>query len=103
MEQSLAEKLKGEVDIETWDGLSRFFAKGLLVLVQGNLDLVEVGIAMAKDEASKIAKWLEEGEIATPSEAEALSWSNRESSPTFDVLIISPFVVARKKQAETFH
>ncbi|MDZ4218549.1 MAG: DUF2288 domain-containing protein [Methylobacter sp.] len=66
------------VNLETsriaWKELQRFFASGAAIFVSADLDLVEVAVQISKDNKAQIAKWMDAGQLARVSDAQALAW-----------------------------
>jgi hypothetical protein len=75
--------LRGQINLETaqiaWRELQRFFASGATVFVGPELDLVEVAYQIAKDNAAQVADWMESGQIARVTDAQALAWHDADS------------------------
>ena len=51
-------KLIGETAQIGWSELERFFARGVLLRVARDLDLVSVAEAVASDDTKRVAEWL---------------------------------------------
>lgn len=54
--------------------LQRPFAAGRVVLVQGELDLVDVAIELALDNAQRFQEWISNGAVKAPSDEQAQQW-----------------------------
>src|SRR5215470_13189415 len=57
----LYQKLLGETAKIGWTELERFFARGMLLRVARDLDLVSVAEAIASDDATQVTQWLSAG------------------------------------------
>ncbi|HHS89601.1 MAG TPA: DUF2288 family protein, partial [Rhodobacteraceae bacterium] len=53
----LKEKLNFETGRVTWDELARHFARGVVIRVDAELDLVNVAAAFAEDNKARVAEW----------------------------------------------
>jgi hypothetical protein len=84
----LYEKLSADVGIATWDALAPHAERGGLFWVDQSLDLVEVGVSLAVDDASSVKAW-HEAELFLPAAPQAPS-----EFAAFRFLIIQPFVIA---------
>ncbi len=84
----LYEKLSADVGIATWDALAPHAERGGLFWVDQTLDLVEVGVSLAVDDASSVKAW-HEAELFLPAAPQAPS-----EFAAFRFLIIQPFVIA---------
>ncbi len=65
------------------------------VFVVRELDLEEVGTAVAEDESVKVATWMEDGTLARPTVDEVIRW--HESKSKFTVLVVQPFVLIKEE------
>src|SRR6202012_5028325 len=57
----LYDKLLRETAKIGWSELERFFARGMLLLVARDLDLVSVAEAIANDNTEQVSQWLASG------------------------------------------
>jgi len=92
----LKEKLTAEVHETTWKPLAEHFARGVVYYLEPELDLVDVGEAMATDNVATIKKWLDDGLIYTPT-PELATQFNEDQDQFFLMLIIEPYVLIQKK------
>lgn len=93
----LRAKLNAETGKLAWNELERHFARGVVLKVAGDLDLVEVALAMARDDKSAIAAWLDQGGIARASEEDALQWHAQQSQ--FWAVVAAPWVLIQEVAA----
>ncbi|WP_303902309.1 DUF2288 domain-containing protein [Thiohalomonas denitrificans] len=77
-----------------WTELGRHFARGVVIRVDVELDLVEVAACMVRDEKEALEKWLASGRVAHPSEAEAAGWYER--SAEFWAVVTAPWVIVQE-------
>ena len=77
----------------TWAELERAFARGVLIRVDADLDLVRVAGCFARDEAAMIKGWMAAGQVAPVSVEEALAWSTMAGQ--FWAVVAAPFVLAQ--------
>ena len=93
------EQIKVRLNTETarieWKELERHFARGVLLTVSSELDLVEVGAHMIHDDKHIIDAWLESGELAKTSDKDALGWS--EGEPMLWAVVVAPWVLVQEK------
>lgn len=98
MQEEAFEDLRVKLNLETgrmpWTELQRHFARGIVVSVDGKLDLIEVAVAMAEDDAAKMATWTESGAIVRATEEQAIDWNERNAE--FWVVVIAPWVVVQE-------
>jgi len=94
LETDLRTKLHSETAKIGWPELERHFARGVVVAVAPELDLVEVAYAMANDDKSSLEGWLQAAQVARVSEEQALDWVARQ--PTFWAVVVAPWVVIQE-------
>jgi len=77
----------------TWDVLAPHFARGALFIASNELDLTEVGKAIAADDANSVASWLESKELRRPEELEVEGWSKSAHEEFASFIIVQPYVI----------
>ena len=75
-----------------WETLIPHAKRDAVIVVDGALDLVEVGVAIAEDNAAVVQNWLSELLLHKPSLEELNDW-NAEPEKQFNTLIVQPFVL----------
>ena len=93
---NLKEKLKSEILETTWEPLVTHFAKGSTYILDKDLILEEVGLAMAEDDVALIKKWLDHGLLYPPTNEEATLFA-KDNGILFNMLIIEPYVLFQIK------
>ena len=76
-----------------WKELQRFFASGAAIFVSETLDLVEVAIQISRDNKAQVAQWMETGQIARVSDAQALAWY--EADADVWAVVVRPYVLVQ--------
>jgi len=66
--------LEAESDVIPYAELQKFFAKGMLVAVDPNLNLVDVALAMAADDAGRLQQWADNGLVQRAHDEHARAW-----------------------------
>jgi len=92
----LKDKLQSEILDTQWEPVAPHFARGTVYLLDEDLDIVEVGQAMATDDISQIKQFLDNGLMAPPTPEEATLFA-KESSILFKMLIIEPYVLIQRR------
>ena len=87
----LRERLAREMIPATWALLEPHAGRDALFLIQG-VELEEAGTAVALDEESLVAEWIERGVMRRPTATELKVWS--EAPVAFKAVIIQPYVLA---------
>jgi len=93
-DELLRAKLNAETGKLGWSELERHFARGLVVKVAGELDLVEVAVAMSHDDKTAVEAWLTQARIARASTEDALAWHVQQSQ--FWVVVAAPWVLIQE-------
>lgn len=92
------ETLRDKINLETgrvaWAELERHFARGALVRVAGELDLVEVAQRFALDDKAAVQAWMEEGAVAVAEAGDAQRWSAER--PEFWAVVVAPWVLVQE-------
>ncbi|MDO8990190.1 MAG: DUF2288 domain-containing protein [Sideroxyarcus sp.] len=76
-----------------WEELQRFFASGAAIQVNDALDLIDVAIQISKDNKEQVLKWMESGQLARVSDAQALAWF--ESNAEVWAVVVRPYVLVQ--------
>ena len=89
----ILKKLYQEADICEWPDLHKQFVHDALFVVSGDLDVFEIAIAIAKDNAGMISSAISSKKLNRPSGYDVENW--RKKNQRFLTLIVSPFVVVK--------
>jgi hypothetical protein len=85
------------INLETsriaWKELQRYFASGSAIFVSEDLDLVEVAVQISKDNREQVAQWMDAGQIARVSDAQALAWY--EADADVWAVVVRPYVLVQ--------
>jgi len=92
---TLYAKLLGETAAITWEELQPFFARGALLQVAGDADLVEVALAVAEDDQTKVAAWLHGGQLSKMQPEQAQDWLERD--PDLWAVVVAPWVLVQER------
>ncbi|WP_095077385.1 DUF2288 domain-containing protein [Pseudomonas sp. Irchel s3h17] len=92
---TLYAKLLGETASIRWKELEPFFAKGALLWVEADLDLIVAAEAMAEDQREKVAAWLAAGKVAEVSATRALDLVERD--PELWAVVVSPWILIQER------
>ena len=76
-----------------WQELQRFFASGAAIFVGEGLDLVDVAIQISKDNQTQVLQWMEAGQVARVTDAQALAWF--ESEAEVWAVVVRPYVLVQ--------
>jgi hypothetical protein len=82
------------LDEAEWEWLSPHAKRDAVIVVSPGLDLVEVGLAIANDNASMVQRWISEQQIYKPSPEQISIWE-QEQTHRFNALIVQPYVLVQ--------
>lgn len=92
---TLYAKLLGETASISWDELQPFFARGALLWVSAELDLIAVALAVAEDDKASISAWLNTAQVAKISAQQADDWLQRD--PALWSVVVAPWVLVQER------
>lgn len=95
MDGSVREKLRGETMAAAWGDLVYQFARGGLLLVTTQLDLLDVATAIATDAREQVEHWLATGAVRKASDEDAQRFQS-EPNVRFQFVIVQPWVLAQR-------
>jgi hypothetical protein len=81
-----------------WLDLQRFFASGKVIWIAGNLDLVEVALALQQDDVQSVSNWTVNQELAAVSDDQARQWVSDDS--LLWAVAIKPWVLVQELDNE---
>jgi len=81
-----------------WAELQRHFARGLLLWVDPDLDLVEVAARIVDDDKDRVTAWLEQGKLAKPDLKQAKTW--QATQPEFWAVVAAPWVLVQESASQ---
>jgi hypothetical protein len=94
-QSALYAKLLGETARIGWTELERFFARGMLLRVARDLDLVSVAEAIASDDTSQVTQWLSAGLVERVQAETAADFAARD--PNLWAVVVSPWVCVQER------
>ncbi|MFM0497922.1 DUF2288 domain-containing protein [Paraburkholderia caledonica] len=88
-------KLLAETAKIGWPELERFFARGMLLRVASDLDLVSVAEAIASDDTAQITQWLSAGLVERVQSGTAADFAARD--PDLWAVVVSPWICVQER------
>jgi hypothetical protein len=98
--ESLKAQLIENLDEAEWGWLIPHLEREIVIIVEQQLDLLEVGEALAEDNAVSVQHWISEQLIHKPSPEEISQW-NDQPEKRFKALIVQPFVLIQELTVES--
>lgn len=102
MAQMTPEELaRAQINLETgqigWRELQPYFARGATVVVDAALDLVEVAYQVSCNNTAQVADWMQAGQLARVSDAQALAWY--EADALVWAIVARPYVLVQERRS----
>jgi len=88
-------ELNGQTGRIAWKELERHFARGVVVWVASDLDLVDVAVSMVRDDKPVIEQIMIAGKLAPLTDEQAGDWSGREAE--LWAVVAAPWVLVQEK------
>jgi len=92
---TLYAKLLGETAPIGWQELQPFFARGALLWVAGDQDLIIVAQAVAENDQATVAAWLEAGYLSKLDDGRAEDLLKRD--PQLWAVVVAPWVLVQER------
>lgn len=95
------EELRAKMNAETgklvWQELQPHYARGVVVKVSKDLDLVETAVSFVEDNKQQIERWLTSGDLERAMEDDAKRWVEQDS--VFWAVVVAPWVLVQEKES----
>jgi hypothetical protein len=78
----------------TWPELARHFARGMVVCVNRELDLIEVAQCLVDDQAKRIAQLHKEGVVHRAQDEDAVRWEA--GGTEFWSVVVAPWILIQE-------
>jgi len=83
MTEQLVEKtyqdLKQECAPISYKEIEHFFARGMLILVAEDLDIIDVALMIQADDTQQLNKWISQEQVIRVHDDYAIKWSKKET------------------------
>jgi hypothetical protein len=96
MTADLRTTLIESLDEATWEWLTPHHERGVVIMVDPSLNLVDVGLAIAQDQTQPVQHWLAEQLLSKPSSSQSETWT-AQTGLQFVALIVQPYVLIQEK------
>ena len=93
-DEELLQRLNGETALLPWRELESHFARGVVIRVATELDLVDVAIRFTRDDRDAVERLMRAGKIARASDDDAMRWS--EQQPSLWAIVVAPWVLIQE-------
>jgi hypothetical protein len=69
------QELKDECAPVFYKEIERFFAKGMLVQIADELDIIEAALVIQNDNSKQLEQWITENKVIRVNDKQAIKWS----------------------------
>jgi len=97
MGDDLRAQLAQQIHRVDWKPLAPHAERGGLVLVDPQLDLLEVAVAVAEDDGDQVQAWMAAQQLTRATPAQTDAWRG-ESGEHFTAIIVQPYVLAQRDE-----
>lgn len=94
VEVDLRDLLNGQTGRIRWPELQRHFARGVLIRVTGDLDLVEAAASVVRDDRARVEIWMREGRLVNARDEDAHRWAREQTE--FWAVVAAPWVLVQE-------
>lgn len=92
---TLYAKLLSETAAISWQELQPSFARGALLRVAPDADLVGAALAVAEDDRDRVAQWMASGQLGRLEVEHAQDWLERD--PQLWAVVVAPWVLVQER------
>jgi len=93
--QDLKKTLQDSIDEAEWDWLMPHAKRQAVIVVSAQLDLLDVGVAIAQDNVAVVQGWIDSQLVQKPSSEQLSRW-NDNPTQRFRSIIVQPYVVVQE-------
>ncbi|MEX2474640.1 DUF2288 domain-containing protein [Marinobacter sp.] len=102
---SSRDELLAKLNLETsrinWCDLQTYYARGHVVRVEPDLNLLDVAAELAADNTGQFQRWLEEGRIGDVSPDRARAWYD--DNTELWAVVVAPWVLVQDRSDHVLH
>lgn len=102
-EPDTPETRRARLNLETarisWRELEKFHARGQVVQVAPEMDLVEVGAALIEDDSPRVKAWMTQGLMGSVADSDAHRWHHEETLVWS--LVVVPWVLVQSQRVDS--
>ncbi|WP_227519789.1 DUF2288 domain-containing protein [Mangrovitalea sediminis] len=96
---TLREKLNQETSRIRWVELQPFYARGQVVHVATDMNLLDAAMAVARDDRQQVELWMADGSVAGVSDEQARSWFDGDAE--LWTVVVAPWVLVQDRAVST--
>lgn len=93
-EKELRQKINLETGQLSWTELQKYFAKGNVIVVNPELDLIDAAAKFAEDDKEVVGQWIQSEKIKRALDDDAIQWDKRNSN--FWTVVVAPWILVQE-------
>ncbi|HBB33223.1 MAG TPA: DUF2288 domain-containing protein [Cyanobacteria bacterium UBA8803] len=93
--QDFRAELAENLDEAQWDWLKPHLQRDRLLVVHQELDLLDVGVAIAGDDTLSVQHWITNQQLHKPFPEQLTDWNN-DQTKRFHALIVQPYILVQE-------
>lgn len=97
--------MRARLNLETsrigWRDLQTYYARGHVVLVAADLDLLDVAAELAADNKAQFQQWMDAGRVGDVSPDQARGWYDQEAE--LWAVVVAPWVLVQDREQRQLH
>ncbi|HEY9670842.1 MAG TPA: DUF2288 domain-containing protein [Waterburya sp.] len=97
--QDLRTQLAENLDEAEFEWLKPHIRRDVVVVVNSELDLLDVAVAIASDDVSSVQHWIDKQLVHKPFPDQLADW-NSDQNKRFQALIVQPYVLVKESPAQ---
>ncbi|SFM59061.1 DUF2288 domain-containing protein [Marinobacter pelagius] len=105
MAESSRDDIKAKLNLETsrinWHELQTYYARGQVVRVAPELDLLEVAAELTADNKAQFEQWMQKGQVGDVSPDVARTWYDRNAE--LWAVVVAPWVLVQDRSGHVLH
>lgn len=105
MAESSRDDIKAKLNLETsrinWHELQTYYARGQVVRVAPELDLLEVAAELTADNKAQFEQWMQKGQVGDVSPEVARTWYDRNAE--LWAVVVAPWVLVQDRSGHVLH
>ncbi|MDJ0843755.1 DUF2288 domain-containing protein [Crocosphaera sp.] len=96
--EEIRKRLQEDMADVSWDDIKPHAQRDAVIVVNDELNLLDVGVAIAQDDKMMVERWITKQLINKPSNQQLSDW-NINPTQSFKTLIVQPFVLVQSLEA----
>lgn len=93
-EIDLRDLLNAQTGRLSWSELQRHFAAGVVLVISGDLDLIDVAVRIIEDNREQVEEWMESGWLTRAGTTHAKAWESAQAE--LWAVVAAPWVLVQE-------